>query len=139
MKTSTTILATIALGAVLATGSAYASVARGGGGGHGGGGFGGGGGHAEGFGGGHMGGFGGGHMGGSGGDHVGAHGSGHMGGIGRGAHAAGFTHGRARHADRRHGFNRGFIDPEIYGDYYCENPYPYNRYYGLDGMYPYCQ
>ena len=134
MKTSTTILATIALGAMLATGSAYC------------------------LGGARRGGAvamaavalvavagmpkalaGGGHMGGFGGDHVGALGSGHMGGIGRGAHATGFAHGRARHADRRHGFNRGFIDPDIYGDYYCESPYPYNRYYGLDGMYPYCQ
>jgi hypothetical protein len=139
MKTSTTILATIALGAMLATGSATASMARGGGGGgggggHGGGGFGGGG-HAESFGGDDVGG----HAGGFGGGHVGALGSGHLGGIGRGAHATGLAHGRVYHAGRRHGINRGFTDPDMYGDYFCESPYPYNRYYGLDGLYPYCQ
>jgi hypothetical protein len=55
-------------------------------------------------------------------------------GGGRGYHASG------RHGLDRHGFNRrGFTDPDMYGDYFCESPYPYNRYYGVDGVYPYCQ
>ena len=86
MKRVTAVLATIALGAMLATGTATASMAHGGGGGgggHGGGGFGGG--HMGGFGGGHFGGFGGSHFGGAGFDGRGFHGHGFRGrgGLGR--------------------------------------------------------
>ncbi|MER9235024.1 hypothetical protein NKI56_23505 [Mesorhizobium sp. M0622] len=119
MKRSTTILATIALGAMLATGSATVSMARGGGGGgggHGGGGFGGGG-HAAGMGGGD---FGGGRGGGFGG---------HSASIGRDIHVSGSHVGGYR-------FRRGRgYGSDFYGDDYCGYPYPYHEYQGL---FPYC-
>ena len=91
MKNSTAILATVALGAVLAVGAATASMARGGGGG-----------------GGHMGGGGGGgHMGGGGSiPFIMNHGGGSFGG-GRsfGGHPFVMNHGGGRGFGMRHGFN----------------------------------
>ncbi|UVK40718.1 hypothetical protein LHFGNBLO_002227 [Mesorhizobium sp. AR10] len=115
MKRSTTILATIALGAMLATGSATVSMARGGG--HGGGGFDfGGGGHGENMGGGgYVGGFGRGDGGDFGSHPVTVRGGNHFGG-----HEFGRRHGRGS---------------DFYDDGYCGYPYPYYEYRGL---FPYC-
>ncbi len=139
MKKITAALATIALGAMLATGSATMSMAHGGGGGHGGGfgggGFGGGGHSASMGGGGHFGGFGGGHFGGGGfgGEHgVGIAGGGRIAGLGGEAHVHG-VHVRDGHRFRR---GRGF-GSDYYDDGYCGYPYPY-PYEGYLGLYPYC-
>jgi hypothetical protein len=108
MKRSTTILATIALGAMLATGSATVSMARGGGGGgggHGGGGHGGGG-HSE-----SMGG--------------GGHGGGFSGFSGRAA-----SIGAGARGGDGHGFGRDHRRGDVYEDGYCGYPYPYEGYLG---------
>jgi BA14K-like protein len=98
MKNSTTILATIALGAALAVGSATASMARGGGmGGHGGGGMSS-----------HGGGFGGGH-GGSGGPSLMNHESGSDGGRSSGGNH-GFDHGRHFAGFRGHDDTNAFLE-----------------------------
>ena len=135
MTRSATILATIALGAMLATGTATVSMARGGG--HGGGGHGGGGhiirgGHGfggHGFGRGHaIGGFGG-------------HGfGGHHGVLGDNRGFGFRGHGfRGHHHFRggfrgRHGFRGGWGGPWWYGNNYCGLPYPYYPAY----PYAYC-
>ncbi|CAN7259682.1 hypothetical protein LJR231_001133 [Phyllobacterium sp. LjRoot231] len=121
MRKSATAIAIVALGAMLAAGSATESMAHGGGGG-GGGGHGGGGDHG---GGGHS-------FGGSRGDFGGGdHGS-HGGGIfGRGIFGSdrGFATSHDRIADRRDHF-RDFRRDDNYGYYFCE--YPYRWDYSVD-------
>ena len=115
MTRSATILATIALGAMLATGTATVSMARGGG--HGGGGHGGGGHHI----------IRGGH---------GFHGGGH--GFGGHHFRGGFRgHHHFRGGFRGRGFRRGWGGwggPWWYGNNYCGLPYPYYPAY----PYAYC-
>jgi len=113
MKRATTILATIALSAMLATGSATVSMARGGGG-HGGGGHGGGfggGGHSESM-------IGGGHRGGFGGSEAFSSHAAHLGGGVRGADGRGFGRDHRRGSD-------------FYDDGYCGYPYPDYEYLGF--------
>jgi hypothetical protein len=108
MKRATTILATVALGAMLATGSATMSMARGGGGGHGGGGHGGdfGGGHSESM--------------GNGGGSGGVTFSNHAANVGGVSGADGHGYGR----DHRRG-------SDVYEDGYCGYPYPDEEFLGF--------